>query len=163
METVTVTPCALSTEIVALTITVSKVITMILYNVHAYRSDSNNYMYNHVISVHTNSSSDATTCREDGITECCIPSEDNDNCLVHNYVDGSTCSCAANCSETVVGCCPDALEIIATCPCKLFRYFSYTIMTCVWRLQVVNEHYLRALKCQTLGGAANTNVYTIHS
>ena len=106
---------------------------------------------------------DATTCREGGITECCIPSEENDNCLVHNFVDVTQCSCAPNCNETVARCCPDALEIIATCPCKLFRYFSYTIMTCVWWLQVVNEHYLRALKCQTLGGAANTNVYTIHS
>ena len=93
--------------------------------------------------MHTNffSSSGPTTCREDGITECCIPSEDNDNCLVHNYVNNAQCSCAPNCDETHDGCCPDAHEIIATCPCKLISYFSYTIMTCVWWLQVVNEHY----------------------
>ena len=76
-----------------------------------------------IIIIHT----DASTCEQGGITECCTPnvnaSVSGRNCHVRDYTNTQYCSCSKTCvngndvDSYGVQCCPDVTSITPTC-CK---------------------------------------------
>ena len=74
-----------------------------------------------IIIIHT----DAATCEQGGITECCTPNvnESGRNCHVYDYTNKEYCSCSKTCVDGDdvdsygVQCCPDVASITPTC-CK---------------------------------------------